>query len=83
MSTTTSKKTILTACEMSFNGKTDAEIVAFFRTYPSAISKWRKTDVWQEFEHELVEAHKKVLLEASGLIPTLDRNAEVNTPAHG
>ena len=35
-------KTILTACEMSFNGKTDNEIATLLETSVSNISRWRK-----------------------------------------
>ena len=57
-------KTILTACEMSFAGKTDNEIAANLGASVSAVSRWRKNEIWQEFEQELIAAHKKSLLEA-------------------
>ena len=57
-------KTILTACEMSFNGKTDNEIAADLGTSVSALSRWRKHELWQEFEQELISVHKQSLLEA-------------------
>ena len=57
-------KMILTACEMSFNGKTDAEVAADLETSVSAVSRWRKHEIWKEFEQELISAHKKSLLEA-------------------
>ena len=60
-------KTILTACEMSFNGKTDTEIAADLGASVSAVSRWRKNAIWQEFEQELIAAHKESLLEAHRL----------------
>lgn len=57
-------KTILTACEMSFNGKTDHEIASDLGTSVSAVSRWRKHEIWQEFEEELISVHKQSLLEA-------------------
>ena len=60
-------KTILTACEMSFNGKTDNEIATDLGVSVSAVSRWRKNKVWKEFEEELIAAHKESLLEAHRL----------------
>ena len=60
-------KTILTACEMSFAGKSDAEIAADLGTSVSAVSRWRKNSIWVEFEQELISAHKESLLEAHRL----------------
>ena len=56
-------KMILTACEMSFNGKTDTEIATVLKTSVSNVSRWRKNEIWQEFEQELITAHKESLLE--------------------
>ena len=60
-------KTMLTACKMSFNGKTDNEIAADLGASVSAVSRWRKNEIWQEFEQELISAHKQSLLEAHRL----------------
>jgi len=60
-------KNILTACEMSFSGKTDNEIAADLGTSVSAVSRWRKNPIWVEFEQELISAHKESLLEAHRL----------------
>ena len=56
-------KAILTACEMSFTGKTDNEIAADLGTSVSAVSRWRKHPMWIEFEQELIATHKQSLLE--------------------
>ena len=65
-------KTILTACKMSFNGKTDTEIASNLGTHVSAVSRWRKSPVWVEFEQELISAHKESLLEAHRMEATLE-----------
>ena len=58
----TSKGTILTACEMSFNGKSNAEIAEHFKVTDSTVSRWRKLQVWIDFEDELVAAYKAAAL---------------------
>ena len=55
-------KTILTACEMAFNGKTNNEIAAELDIHVSAVSRWRKNAIWKEFTEELIAAHKQSLL---------------------
>ena len=60
-------KTILTACEMSFAGKTDTEIATILKTSVSNVSRWRKNPIWVEFEQELITVHKESLLEAHRL----------------
>lgn len=60
----TRKKIVLDACKLSFEGKTHAEIAKILDVNVSAIWKWRKTPLWQEFEKELIEAHKQSLLGA-------------------
>ena len=67
-----STKTILTACEMSFAGKTDTEIAVDLETSVSNVSRWRKNEIWQEFEQELIAAHKALLLEAHRSETTLE-----------
>ena len=57
-------KTILTACEMSFAGKSDTEIATILKMSVSNVSRWRKSPIWVEFEEELISAHKESLLEA-------------------
>ena len=55
-------KLILTACQMSFEGKTDEEIADYVGLHVSAVSRWRKSSAWKEFEQELIDAHKQSLL---------------------
>ena len=60
-------KNILTACEMSFAGKTDTEIATTLETSVSNVSRWRKSPIWVEFEQELISVHKESLLEAASV----------------
>ena len=69
-------KTILTACEMSFAGKTDNEIAANLGASVSAVSRWRKNEIWVEFEQELISAHKESLLEAHRMDTTLEDSTQ-------
>ena len=57
-----SKGTILTACEMSFNGASNTEIAAHFKVTDSTVSRWRKNPVWIDFENELIAAYKAAAL---------------------
>ncbi|RKU37500.1 hypothetical protein C6496_10495 [Candidatus Poribacteria bacterium] len=57
-----SKGRILAACEMSFNGKSNSEIAAHFKVTDSTVSRWRKHQIWVEFENELVAAYKVAAL---------------------
>lgn len=56
------QKQILTACQMAFEGKSNAEIAEVFDVKDVTISSWRKLEIWQEFEAELVDAYKQQLL---------------------
>ena len=44
------------------------EIFAYLRKY----ARWRKNEIWQEFEQELIAAHKALLLEAHRSEATLE-----------
>ena len=57
-----SKGTILAACEMSFNGRSNSDIAAHFNVTDSTVSRWRKHQVWIDFENELVAAYKVAAL---------------------
>ena len=63
----TRTKTMLTACEMAFNGKTNNEIAAELDIHVSAVSRWRKSAIWKEFTEELIAVHKQSLLKAHKL----------------
>ena len=58
----TSKGTILMACEMSFNGVSNTKIAEHFNVTDSTVSRWRKLQVWIDFENELVDAYKMAAL---------------------
>ena len=58
-----SKGRILAACEMSFKGKSNAEIAAHFNVTDSTVSRWQKLQLWIEFENELVAAYKDAALQ--------------------
>ena len=58
-----SKGTILAACEMSFNGRSNSDIAAHFNVTDSTVSRWRKHQVWIDFENELVAAYKVAALQ--------------------
>ena len=70
----TSKGTILAACEMSFNGTSNAEIAAHFKVTDSTVSRWRKLQIWIDFENELVAAYKAAALKkhAEDEVPAQD-----------
>jgi len=55
-------KQILTACQMSFEGVANREIADKLGATEATISNWRKSEIWQEFEAELIEAYKQRLL---------------------
>ena len=57
-----SKKHVLMACQMSFDGKGNREIATELGFTETTVSNWRKKPIWQEFEDELVEAYKKEVL---------------------
>ena len=69
-------KAMLTACEMSFNGKTDNEIATDLGTSVSAVSRWRKNEIWIEFEQELITLHKQSLLETHRSTTLKERTPE-------
>ena len=58
-------KTILTACEMSFAGNTDKKIATDLGTSVSAVSRWRKNEIWQEFEQELIAGTQSVIIRSA------------------
>ena len=57
-----STKQILMACQMSFDGKSNREIANTIGFTETTVSNWRKLEIWQEFEAELVKAYKEQIL---------------------
>ena len=66
-------KQVLIACQMSFNGKSNREIADFLDRTEATVSNWRKLEIWQEFEAELIKAYKERILrfEDDPNLPTL------------
>ena len=54
-----SKKQVLIACQMSFEGKGNREIAKELGFSEATVSNWRKLEIWKEFESELVDAYKQ------------------------
>lgn len=65
-----SQKQILNACRMSFEGIGNGEIAVVFGVTETTVSNWRRLEIWQEFEAELVDAYKQQVLESGFTAPT-------------
>ncbi len=57
-----STKYVLIACQMSFDGKSNHEIAKELGFTETTVSNWRKLEIWQEFEAELIDAYKQQVL---------------------
>ena len=57
-----STKYVLIACQMSFDGKSNREIAKVLGFTETTVSNWRKLEIWQEFEAELIDAYKQQVL---------------------
>ena len=57
-----SPKLILEVCQLSFSGMSDDELSEKFGINKSTISGWRKSELWIEFEFELIAAHKQHIM---------------------
>ena len=66
----TSKKQILNACRMSFEGISNREIAKMFDVTEATVSNWRKQEIWQDFEAELVDAYKQQVLASEFATPS-------------
>ena len=64
-----SKKQLLIACQMSFDGKGNREIAEELGFTETTISNWRKLEIWQEFEEELIKAYKQQALNLESVTP--------------
>ena len=47
---------------MSFEGKGNREIAKELGLTEPTVSSWRKLEMWQEFEAELIDAYKQQLI---------------------
>ena len=65
-----STKQLLIACQMSFEGKSNREIASELGFTEATVSNWRKLEVWQEFEAELIDAYKQQALNHKGVTPS-------------
>ena len=65
-----SAKQLLIACQMSFEGKSNREIADALGFTETTVSNWRKLEVWQEFEAELIKAYKEQALSLESTTPS-------------
>ena len=65
-----STKQILIACQMSFEGKGNREIASELGFTETTVSNWRKLEIWQEFEAELIDAYKQQALNLDSATPS-------------
>ncbi len=65
-----STKQLLIACQMSFEGKSNREIASALGFTETTVSNWRKLEIWQEFEAELIDAHKQQALNLESATPS-------------
>ena len=64
-----STKQLLIACQMSFEGKSNREIASELGFTETTVSNWRKLEIWQEFEAELIKAYKQQALNLENATP--------------
>ena len=65
-----STKQLLTACQMSFDGKSNREIASELGFTETTVSNWRKLEIWKEFEAELIDAYKQQALNLESATPS-------------
>lgn len=65
-----STKQLLIACQMSFEGKSNREIASELGFTETTVSNWRKLEIWQEFEAELIDAYKQQALNLESATPS-------------
>ncbi len=71
------------ACQMSFEGKGNREIASELGFTEATVSNWRKLELWQEFEAELIKAYKEQLYNAISLVlDTLNFRSIKNRQLH-
>ena len=66
----TSTKEILMACQMSFEGLGNREIGQIIGVTEATVSNWRKLEIWQDFETELIDAYKQQVLTSDLATPS-------------
>ena len=55
---------------MSFDGKGNREIANELGFTETTVSNWRKSELWQEFEAELIDAYKQQALSLESVTPS-------------
>ncbi len=55
---------------MSFEGRSNREIADELGFTETTVSNWRKLEVWQEFEAELIKAYKEQVLNLESAAPS-------------
>ena len=55
---------------MSFEGKGNREIAKELGFTETTVSNWRKLEIWQEFEAELIDAYKQQALNLDSASPS-------------
>ena len=58
MPKTLNKKHICHACRLHFEGDTLTDIAILLEVNPATLSRWRKTNIWIDYENELLEQFK-------------------------
>lgn len=49
-------KQIIKACRLSFQGDSDEKVAKKVKVHKSTIIRWRKLELWQKMEQQLLEA---------------------------
>ena len=60
---------------MSFEGVGNREIAAALGSTEATVSNWRKLEIWQEFEAELIDAYKQQLLSLEECVTPLEESS--------
>lgn len=48
-------KQIIKACRLCFQGEKDKKIANKLQIHPATLTKWRKLELWQKTEAQLIE----------------------------
>ena len=65
-----SQKQLLHACRMSFEGVSNRDIALMFDVTETTVSNWRRLEIWQNFEAELIDAYKQQVLASDFATPS-------------
>lgn len=49
------QKKIIEACRLHFKGETFGDIAILMDVNPATLSRWRKTQIWKDYEAKLIE----------------------------